>query len=115
MDRFQYLLVLSACLAITLPLELLLGARVYRRPRRLLRALVPTVLLFAAVDGVAIARDDWSYAARYMVGWTVPPNLPVEEVAFFLVVPLCGLLSLEAVRRLRVRRPPSSAGDGGSA
>ena len=39
MDRFQYLLLMGACVAITLPLELRLGARVWRQPRRLLVAL----------------------------------------------------------------------------
>ncbi|HMC68522.1 MAG TPA: lycopene cyclase domain-containing protein, partial [Mycobacteriales bacterium] len=36
-----YLLVLLACVVITLPLELVLGVRVYRRPRRLLLTLAP--------------------------------------------------------------------------
>ncbi|MGB0972551.1 MAG: lycopene cyclase domain-containing protein, partial [Mycobacterium sp.] len=40
MDRWQYLIVLGACLLITAPLELF-GDGVYRQPRRLLAALVP--------------------------------------------------------------------------
>jgi lycopene cyclase domain-containing protein len=112
MDRFQYLLVMAACLAVTLPLEFLLGARVYRRPRRLLRALVPTVVVFAVWDVWAIARDDWRYASRYVTGWRVPPNLPVEEVVFFVVIPICGLLSLEAVRHLLPRLRRSGGGGG---
>ena len=47
---------MGACLAITLPLEIVLGARVYRRPRRVLRVLVPVVALFVAWDALAIAR-----------------------------------------------------------
>ena len=35
-DRYQYLLLMAGCLLITLPLEFVLRARVYRRPRRLL-------------------------------------------------------------------------------
>ena len=34
-DRYQYLLLMAGCLLITLPLEFVLRARVYRRPRRL--------------------------------------------------------------------------------
>ena len=37
MERGEYLVVMGLCLLITLPLELLLGARVWRRPRRLPR------------------------------------------------------------------------------
>ncbi len=98
MDRYQYLLLLGACLAVTLPLEVVLGARVYRRPRRLLAALALPVAIFCVWDVIAIARGHWSYSRRYTTGWDLPFDLPVEELAFFVVIPVCGLLSLEAVR-----------------
>jgi lycopene cyclase domain-containing protein len=103
MDQYQYLLLMGACVMITLPLEFVFGARVWRRPRRLLVALVPVVLLFSIWDIVAIARDHWSYSDRYTTGWLLPGGLPVEELAFFIVVPVCGLLTLEAVRRILER------------
>ncbi len=103
MDRFQYLLLLGGCLLITLPLELVLGARVYRSPRRLLAALVPVVVVFGLWDIVFIGWDVWHYSPLYTTGWSLPPDLPVEELAFFVVIPICGLLSLEAVRRLLPR------------
>jgi lycopene cyclase domain-containing protein len=102
-DRFQYLLLLAACVAVTLPLELVLRADVYRQPRRLVRSLVPVVVLFCLWDVVAIAWGHWRYDARYVTGWELPGRLPVEEVAFFVVIPVCGLLTYEAVRRLRGR------------
>ena len=103
LDRYQYLLLLAACLAVTLPLELVLGARVWRRPRRLLFALVPTVLVFVVWDVVAIARDHWTFNQAYVTGRELPGSLPVEELAFFLVIPICGLLTLEAVRSILER------------
>jgi lycopene cyclase domain-containing protein len=96
-DRFQYLAVLAACVLVTLPLELVIGARVYRRPRRLLAALAPAVAVFVAWDVVAIDRGHWWYNPRYVTGWRVPGALPVEELAFFVVVPICALLTYEAV------------------
>jgi lycopene beta-cyclase len=104
MDRYQYLLLMGACLLITLPLELVLGARVWRRPRRLLRALWLPVVLFTLWDVAAIARDHWSYSPRYTTGWSLPLDFPVEELVFFVVIPICGLLTLEAVRSLLGRR-----------
>ena len=50
MDRYQYLLLMAACLAITLPLEFVLGARVYRRPALLVAALVPDHHYVTLVD-----------------------------------------------------------------
>jgi lycopene beta-cyclase len=102
-DRYQYLLLMAACLAVTLPLELVFGARVWRRPRQLLFALAPTVLLFVIWDVVAIAREHWSFNPSYVTGRQLPGNLPVEELAFFLVIPICGLLTLEAVRNILER------------
>jgi len=102
-DRYQYLLLLGACLLITLPLEAVVGARVYRQPRRLARALWMPVLLFVVWDVAAIRGDHWRYNPRFVTGWKLPGPLPVEELAFFVVIPLCGLLTYEAVRHLRGR------------
>lgn len=99
MERYQYLMVMGACLAITLPLEFVFNARIYRRPRRLLKALGPPVVLFAVWDIVAIARGHWTFGARYVTGWKLPFALPVEEFTFFLVIPVCALLTFEASRR----------------
>jgi lycopene cyclase domain-containing protein len=54
-------------------------------------------------DAIAIARDHWTFSPRYTTGWTVPFDVPVEELAFFLVIPICALLSYESVRWMRSR------------
>ena len=99
MDRYQYLLIMAACAAVTLPLEFVFRARVYRRPRRLLRAIWLPVAAYVVWDLVAIARGHWSFDDRYVTGWELPGALPVEELAFFVVIPLCALLTFEASRR----------------
>lgn len=99
MDRFQYLLLMGACLALTLPLEFVFRARVYRRPARLLRALALPVVAFVAWDLVAIARGHWTFTERYVTGWNLPGDLPLEELTFFFVIPICALLTFEASRR----------------
>ena len=102
-----YLLVLLGCVVVTLPLELLLGARVYRRPRRLVLSLAPVLVVFLTWDAAAVRAGQWSY--HRMVGLWVG-RLPIEEILFFLVVPTCAVLTLEAVRR---RRPGWRVGDEG--
>lgn len=93
-----YLLVLVGCLVVTLPLEIVLRARVYRRWRRLALTLLPVLAVFITWDVLAIHAHDWTY--RKLTGARLG-NLPIEELAFFLVIPVCSLLTLEAVRRLR--------------
>ena len=98
------LALMAACVLVTLPLEFLLRARVYRRPVRLALAMLPTLVVFVAWDMLGIARDHWSYSPRFTTGIMLGP-MPLEELVFFLVIPVCGLLTYEAVgsvlRRVR--------------
>jgi lycopene cyclase domain-containing protein len=103
-----YLAILAACVLGTLPLEFLLHTGVYARWRRLTITLLPVVVVFVAWDLLAIAPHTWHYDRRYLVGAYLPGHLPVEELLFFLVVPTCAVLTLEAVRR---RRPQWTVGD----
>ena len=96
MSSFEYLLLMGACLVITLPLELLFSARVYRRWRFLIGSLIPVVLVFSLWDIIAIARDHWTYNPEYVTGIRLGV-LPLEELVFFIVIPICALLSYEAV------------------
>ncbi|HUQ63422.1 MAG TPA: lycopene cyclase domain-containing protein [Acidimicrobiales bacterium] len=97
-DEFQYLGLMAACLLLTLPLEFLFRARVWRRPRRLLAAMWLPVLIFAVWDIIAIARDHWTYNPAYVTGAQLPGDLPIEELVFFIVIPICSLLTYEAVK-----------------
>jgi lycopene cyclase domain-containing protein len=103
-----YVAVLFACFAGTLPLEFVLHTRVYPRWRQLLLTLLPVVVVFGAWDVVAIAAHWWRYDSRYLVGVTLPGRLPLEELLFFVVIPTCAVLTLEAVR---ARRPDWLVGD----
>ena len=95
MGRLEYAALLTACLLVTLPLEFIFDARVYRRIGRLGRALALPLLAFWAVDSLALVRGLWAYSRRFTIGWIVPHKLPIEEIAFFVVVPLCAILTFE--------------------
>ena len=103
-----YLLILLACLLGTLPLEFVLHTGVYARWRRLSLAVLPVVVAFGAWDVAAIHLRWWHYDSAYLVGVLLPGHLPLEELLFFVVVPVCSVLTLEAVR---VRRPDWLIGD----
>jgi lycopene beta-cyclase len=93
MDRYQYVLLMGACVVVTLPLEFFAGARVWRQPRRLVLSLLPALALFVT----------WDVLASATLGVQLPGGMAVEELAFFTVIPICALLTLETVRRV-VRR-----------
>lgn len=96
-DRYQYLLLMAGCLALTLPLEWVFRARVYRRPRRLLMAMLPMLVIFVAWDIVGIVRGHWSYSEQFTTGILLPFDVPLEELVFFIVIPICALLTFESV------------------
>lgn len=115
--HWHYLLLLVACLVITLPLEFVLRARVYRRWRIAALSILPVLLLFSLWDLVGIARGHWWYAPGRITGLHLPGSMPIEELCFFLVIPLCGLLTYEAVGfvlGLLTRRPAALGELGGS-
>ena len=95
-----YLAVLAACVLGTLPLELVLRTRVYGRPLRLLLTLLPVLVVFVVWDVLAIRAGHWTYDPEQTTGLAVG-DLPVEELAFFLVIPVCAVLTLEAVRAVK--------------
>ena len=101
MRHLAYLAVLAFCLLGTLPLELWLGVRVYRQPRRLLLTLLPVVAVCYLWDVYAIAADHWTFDPAQTVGLVLPGGVPVEELLFFVVVPTCAVLAFEAVRRVK--------------
>ena len=101
MRHLAYLAVLAFCIVGTLPLELVLGVRVYRRPRRLALTLLPVVAVFVAWDAYAIAAEHWTFDRAQTTGVLLPGDLPLEELLFFLVVPVCSVLAFEAVRRVK--------------
>ena len=94
--RVQYLTLLLLCLAGTAFLEFRFDARVWRRPLSVARALVVPWVLFNVVNEVSVFRGLWWYNPNYITGWRVPRRYPIEEMAFFVVVPLCALLTFEA-------------------
>jgi len=94
--QYQYLILMGACVAITLPLEFALRARVYRRLPLMLPTIGVVVVTFGAWDLLGIIRNHWTYNPEFITGINLG-ILPVEELVFFIVIPLCALLSYEGV------------------
>lgn len=98
--HLTYLAVLLACIIGTLPLEFALRARVYRRWRRAAAAILPVAAVFVGWDYLAAIAGWWTFDPDYLIGIWIG-DLPLEELLFFLVIPVCGILTLEAVRHLK--------------
>ena len=82
-------------------LEFAMRTRVFPKWRRLLLSIVPVVLIFSVWDLYAIAQGHWSFDVSHVTGVVFPGGLPLDEVLFFIVVPIAAILTLEAVRSVR--------------
>jgi lycopene cyclase domain-containing protein len=100
-SHLTYLLVLLAVFVGSGWLEVFLGVRVWRRPFRLALSLLPVVCVFYVWDVYAVSRHHWTFDPRRVTGLRLPGDVPLEELLFFVVVPVASILTLEAVRRLR--------------
>ncbi|GAA2328410.1 lycopene cyclase domain-containing protein [Dactylosporangium salmoneum] len=101
--RWTYLLVLAGCLVGALWLEPLLKVGVLRQVRRLALTVLPVAAVFVAWDLLAIHAGHWHFDRRQITGVFLPGGLPLEELLFFVVVPVCAILGFEATR-LTLRR-----------
>lgn len=107
MSKFSYIGVLVFILFGTIWLEIIMQARVLRKIKRLVLTLIPVVILFVLWDYYAIINDHWFFDEDKTTGIILIGFLPLEELLFFITVPIAALLSFEAVRS--VKREP--AGD----
>ena len=105
-DRWShasYAAMLALVLIGTLPLHRHYGLNTLRQPLRLLAAIVPVAVVFIIWDIVATAEGHW----RFDPDQTFPARLwglPLEEYAFFVVIPLAGILTFDAVAVVRAKR-----------
>ncbi|MFM7491442.1 MAG: lycopene cyclase domain-containing protein [Actinomycetota bacterium] len=108
MLRFAYFAMLLFTIIGSFWLEVFLKVNVLRRAKRWILSIGPTALIFLAWDYYAVTRGHWKFDKEQVVGIYGPAGIPIEEFLFFIVVPLAGLMTIEAVRK---RRPLWSFGD----
>lgn len=98
MGRLTYVAVLGFILVGCLWLEFTLRTRVLRRWRRLLLTMALPLAIFTAWDAYAIAAGHWDFDPAQVLGWRLVAGVPIDELLFFLTIPLAAVLTLEAVR-----------------
>lgn len=95
--HWAYAGMLAFCLVGTLWLVPFFRLTVFRRPRRLLLTILLVGTPFLVWDLLVTHAGHWWFDADQ----TLPPRVlgvPLEEVAFFVVIPLVSVLTYEGVR-----------------
>jgi lycopene cyclase domain-containing protein len=68
------------------------------------------VAVFVLWDVAAITAGHWTFDPEQTTGIVLPGSLPLDEVLFFVVVPVCAILGFEAVRAA-LRLPAGDEGE----
>jgi lycopene cyclase domain-containing protein len=108
LEHWSYVAMLAFCLVGTLPLVPAFALRESLPPGRLLLTVAAAGSPFLVWDLYATRAGHWRFDAGQTLPWRVA-GLPLEEIAFFVVIPLVSVLTYEAVlavgRRDRSPRP----------
>ncbi len=96
MRHLSYAVMLAFCLGATLVLHRVFRLEVLRQPGRLAVSILPVAAVFVGWDLAATRAGHWAFDPEQTLPFRAA-GLPLEEIAFFLVVPLAGLLTFEAV------------------
>ena len=103
MRHFAYAVMLAFCLLGTVPLNWFFGLGVLGQVRRLALSIAPVFFVFVLWDVAATHAGHWRFAPAQTLPIRVW-GLPLEELGFFVVIPLAGLLTYEAVGVVMARR-----------
>lgn len=101
LSRWSYVGVLVFILIGCLWLEVALRTRVLQRWLRLLLSMVLPVAIFMAWDAYAIAQGHWWFDENRILGIRVVAGVPLDELLFFMCIPLASILTIEAVRAVK--------------
>jgi len=82
-------------------LEIFLKVGVLRRVKRVFFTITPVAALFIAWDLYAIHSGHWYFNRKQILGIYLPGRIPLEEVLFFIIVPLAAIMTIEAVRTVK--------------
>jgi len=100
LPHWAYAAMLAFCLAGTLPLVPAFRLTVLRQPARLLLTIGLAGTPFLLWDLWATHSGHWWFDEGQTLPWRIA-GLPLEEIAFFVVIPIVSVLTLEGVRAAR--------------
>lgn len=96
--QLEYLTLLVVCCLLCAAAALYFGvfAQVIRQLQRMSFAVGITFVVFVIWDYIAIDRGHWYFNQRYVTGLVVL-GVPVEELLFFILIPVLSILTWEII------------------
>ena len=101
MLKWSYMAMLVFTIFGSFWLEIALRVRVLARFKRVFMSIAPIAILFLCWDAYAIANGHWYFVSRKILGIFGPLDIPLEEFLFFIIIPIAGIMTIEAVRKVK--------------
>lgn len=95
----DYTILLLIAIILTLPLEFIGRMGIYRRYKHVAKALSLPLIIFVAWDIVFSQTDLWNFSKDHTYSFRLF-GLPLEEIFFFVFIPLAALLTYHAVSHM---------------
>lgn len=92
MEQFHYLYVLAFIAFCAVAVSLAFRLRVPRFWRNFLITDLSILIIYLNWDYWAIQKDNWSFDSEQILGFYLFGGIPVEEVLFFIIVPLMTVI-----------------------
>ncbi len=95
--QYTYLIILLASIAGPLFLSFDKKVAFYKEWKYLFPAMLPAAIFYVIWDAYFTAKAVWSFNDDYILGFKIL-GLPIEEIAFFFVVPYCCMFIYCCIR-----------------
>lgn len=92
MEQFHYLYVLAFIAFCAVAVSLAFRLRVPRFWRNFLITDLSILIIYLNWDYWAIQKDNWNFDSEQILGFYLFGGIPVEEVLFFIIVPLMTVI-----------------------
>lgn len=96
-SHYTYLIILVASIAGPLALSFDKKVAFYKDWKYLFPAMIPAAIFYIIWDIYFTAKNVWSFNEDYILGFKIF-GLPLEEIAFFFVVPYCCMFIYCCIR-----------------
>ncbi len=110
MAHLSYLAVLAFVAVCAFGINLGFRLQIGKHWRELVVTQIAIIIIYLSWDTWAIARKSWFFDARQILNITVLPKVPLEELLFFVVVPVTTILSYQALLKITGWNQNESAG-----
>ena len=105
MAQFQYLMVLAFIGSCAVFVNFGFKLRISSKWKLFLMTDVAILVIYLAWDFWAVSKGSWYFDREQTVGLYIFSRLPIEEVLFFIIVPLMVVLTYLAL--IKLSRPSS--------